>query len=75
MKPSKLERQTIQTEPRQRDNAVSPGRKCRGESGTTLEPLSGGDHPERSIDEFKRLSGRGDSRGWRFNRDQIHERP
>lgn len=32
------------------------------------------DDPERSIEEFKRLSGRGDSRGWRFNRDEIHER-
>ena len=32
------------------------------------------DDPERSIDEFKRLSGRGNSRGWRFNRDELHER-
>jgi hypothetical protein len=39
-----------------------------------LERLAGGDDPERSIKEFKRLSGRGHSRGWRFNRDEIHER-
>jgi len=39
-----------------------------------LERLAGGDEPERSIAEFKRLSGRGHSRGWRFNRDQIHGR-
>ncbi len=39
-----------------------------------LERLAGGDDPERSIEEFKRLSGRGRSRGWRFNRDEIHER-
>lgn len=32
------------------------------------------DDPERSIEEFKRLSGGGNSRGWRFNRDEIHER-
>ena len=32
------------------------------------------DDPERSIEEFKHLSGRGNSRGWRFNRDEIHER-
>lgn len=32
------------------------------------------DDPERSIDEFNRLSGGGNSRGWRFNRDEIHER-
>ena len=30
--------------------------------------------PERSIEEFKRLSGKGNSRGWRFNRDEIHSR-
>src|SRR5438477_9987391 len=39
-----------------------------------LQRLAGGDDPERSIEEFKRLSGRGHSRGWRFNRNQIHER-
>jgi hypothetical protein len=32
------------------------------------------DDPERSIEEFKGLSGGGNSRGWRFNRDEIHER-
>ena len=32
------------------------------------------DDAERSIAEFKRLSGRGHSGGWRFNRDEIHER-
>lgn len=39
-----------------------------------LQKLAGGDDAERSIEEFKRLSGTGDSRGWRFNRDEIHER-
>jgi len=39
-----------------------------------LQTIAGGDDPERSIDEFKRLSGQGHSRGWRFNRDEIHER-
>lgn len=40
-----------------------------------LETLAGADDPERSIAEFKSLSGRGHSRGWRFNRHEIHERP
>jgi hypothetical protein len=40
-----------------------------------LERLAGSDDPERSIEEFERLSGRGHSRGWRFDRDEIHERP
>jgi len=39
-----------------------------------LQSIAGGDDPQRSIEEFKRLSGTGDSRGWRFNRDEIHER-
>jgi hypothetical protein len=39
-----------------------------------LQKLAGGDDPERSIEEFKRLSGSGHSRGWRFNRNEIHER-
>ncbi len=40
-----------------------------------LQKLAGGDDAEQSIAEFKRLSGTGDSHGWRFNRDEIHERP
>ena len=40
-----------------------------------LQGLAGADDPERSVAEFKRLSGRGHSRGWRFDRDEIHERP
>lgn len=40
-----------------------------------LERLAGVGDPERSIAELRRLSGRGDARGWRFDRDEIHERP
>jgi len=40
-----------------------------------LQKLAGGDDPEKSIEEFKHLSGQGHSRGWRFNREEIHERP
>jgi hypothetical protein len=39
-----------------------------------LQKVAGGDDPERSVAEFNRISGRGHSRGWRFNRDEIHER-
>lgn len=39
-----------------------------------LQGLAGGDVPERSVAEFKRLSGQGHSRGWRFDRDEVHER-
>lgn len=39
-----------------------------------LQNLAGSDDPERSIAEFQQLSGKGHSHGWRFNRDEIHER-
>ncbi len=42
-----------------------------------LEHLTGRDQPEADIEELRRLSaqGRGRSRGWRFDRDELHERP
>lgn len=39
-----------------------------------LERLAGRDDPEKSIEEFRRLSGGGKVRGWKFDRDQLHER-
>ena len=41
-----------------------------------LERLAGGGDPERDLEELERLSthGRGRSRGWRFRRDDLHER-
>ncbi len=42
-----------------------------------LEQLTGRDEPQRDIEELRRLSaeGKGRSRGWRFDRDEMHERP
>jgi hypothetical protein len=39
-----------------------------------LQTVAGGDDAEHSVQEFRRLSGSGHSRGWRFNRDEIHSR-
>jgi hypothetical protein len=39
-----------------------------------LQKLAGGDDPEESVAEFRRLSGKGHSRGWTFDRDEIHRR-
>ena len=39
-----------------------------------LQKLAGADNPQQSIEEFRRLSGQGNSRGWRFDRDEIYER-
>ena len=64
-----------QTVARARRTARTLGKSLNQLIRDYLETLAGGDDPERSIEEFKRLSGRGHSRGWRFDRDQIHERP
>jgi hypothetical protein len=49
--------------------------------GRTLDQLTldciqklADDDPERCIEEFERLSGTGNSGGWRFDRNEIHER-
>ena len=41
-----------------------------------LEELTGRDDARRDVEEFRRLSeeGEGRSRGWKFDRDEIHER-
>lgn len=39
-----------------------------------LQTVAGGEDAERSIEEFRQLSGQGHSQGWRFNRDEIHSR-
>ena len=36
--------------------------------------IGGGDDPEQWIQEFDRLSGGGHSDGWRFDRNETHER-
>jgi 3'-phosphoadenosine 5'-phosphosulfate sulfotransferase len=42
-----------------------------------LERLGGSDDAERDVEELRQLSrqSKGRSRGWRFDRDQLHERP
>ena len=41
-----------------------------------LEQLTATDNPKRDVQELRRLSaeGKGRSRGWRFNREEIHGR-
>lgn len=63
------------------ENIVARARKRAEALGKSLNQLIrdylqtlADDDPERSIEEFKQLSGRGNSRGWRFNRDEIHDR-
>ena len=63
-----------QTVARARKKANSLGKSLNQLIRDYLQALAGGDDPERSIQEFRQLSGKGNSRGWRFDRDQIHER-
>jgi hypothetical protein len=59
---------------RARKKAESLGKSLNQLIRDYLQAVAGGDDAERSIEEFKRLSGKGHSRGWKFNRDEIHER-
>ena len=59
---------------RARKKAAALGKSLNQLVREYLQGLAGGDDAERSIKEFEQLSGRGDSRGWRFNRIEIHER-
>jgi Family of unknown function (DUF6364) len=63
-----------QTVARARKKAEALGKSLNQLVRDYLQKLAGGDDPEKSIEEFKRLSGQGHSEGWRFNRDEIHER-
>jgi hypothetical protein len=60
---------------RARKKAESLGKSLNQVIRDYLQGLAGGDDPQRSIKEFKQLSGSGNSRGWRFDRAQLHERP
>jgi hypothetical protein len=60
---------------RARKKAAALGKSLKQLIRDYLQTVAGGDDAERSIEEFKQLSGQGHSRGWRFNRDEIHERP
>lgn len=39
-----------------------------------LEQLTQKHNRERDFEELKSLSGSGNSKGWKFNRDELHER-
>jgi hypothetical protein len=64
-----------QTVTRARKKAEALGKSLNQLIRDYLQKLVGGDDPEQSIEEFKRLSGSGNSSGWQFDRDEIHERP
>ena len=66
------------------ESTVRAARRAAGAMGKSLnqlvreylEQLAGRRDPESIIRELHRLreEGRGDSRGWRFNRDELYDR-
>ena len=63
-----------QTVARAREKAEALGKSLNQLIRDYLQKLAGGDDSEKSIEEFKSLSGQGHSHGWKFNRNEIHER-
>jgi len=59
---------------RAREKARAMGKSLNQAVRDYLRHLAGDDELERDLEEFKRLSGLGDSGGWKFNRDEINER-
>jgi len=59
---------------RARKKAESLGKSLNQLIRDYLQTLAGVGDPDRSIEEFRQLSGKGNSRGWRFDRDEIHSR-
>jgi hypothetical protein len=61
---------------------VDRARRYASSMGTSLNQLvreyvkrvACADDPEGSIAKFERLSGTGHSNGWKFNRNELHER-
>jgi hypothetical protein len=65
-----------QTVARARERLRAVGRSVNEEIRDRLRYLAGEKDRdnERWMEELRNLSGKGDSHGWRFNRDEIYER-
>ena len=64
------------------DRLVEKTRRKADATGTSLNQVvrdqirkyAGEDDPASTINEFLNIRGNGNSQGWRFNRDEVHER-
>lgn len=61
---------------RAREKASAMGKSLNQAVRDYLQQLAGDDDDEleRDLEMFVRLSGLGNSNGWKFNRDEIYER-
>ena len=64
------------------EKTIEEARKVASEMGKSLneiiredlERLTRKHQRDKDFSEFKKLAGQGDSRGWKFNREELHER-
>ena len=59
---------------RAREKLRATGKTVNQEIREHLQHVAGDDDVESRIEEFHRLSGKGNSHGWKFNRDELYER-
>ncbi len=59
---------------RAREKARAMGKSLNQEIRDHLQHLAGDDNLQRDLDYLEHFSGLGNSNGWKFNRDEIHER-
>ncbi|MGA3265051.1 MAG: hypothetical protein ABSC47_13520 [Terracidiphilus sp.] len=59
---------------RAREKLRAIGKSLNQEIRDHLQHLAGDDDLERDLEYLERTSGLGNSNGWKFNRDEIHER-
>jgi len=57
-----------------REKLRAVGKSINQEIREHFEHIVGEDDVERRIEEFHRLSGKGNSHGWKFNREELYER-
>jgi len=54
--------------------AASMGKSLNQIIREDLERLTHKKNRNNALDEFKLLAGQGNSKGWKFNREELHER-
>lgn len=59
---------------RARERASAMGKSLNQVVRDYLQHLAGDEEIEERIERLRQLSGTGNSHGWHFNRDEIHER-
>jgi hypothetical protein len=59
---------------RARQKAAVLGKSLNEYTRESLQKLAGEDEMEGWIARFQAISGTGNSMGWKFNRDELHER-